>query len=38
MSFLKTFLITNRSSLSRGMTYKCAVSGVTHGGSKTVIC
>ena len=23
--------------LSRGMTYKCAVSGVTHGGGKTVI-
>ncbi len=29
--------LTDALRLSRGMTYKCAVAGVTHGGGKTVI-
>lgn len=29
--------LTDALRLSRGMTYKCAVSGATHGGGKTVI-
>lgn len=29
--------LTDALRLSRGMSYKCAVSGVTHGGGKTVI-